>query len=317
MTTATRSRRYMASKQRKKLIRRHWQMYLLLLIPVIWLIVFKYLPMTGIQIAFKNFKIADGIWGSSWVGLKHFKKFFGSYQFSRVLGNTLYLSFYSLLAGFPLPIILALALNCVRNMRYKKFVQTLVYVPHFISTVVLVGMLLQMFNVHIGLYGHIARALTGKTPTDILGKASTFPHMYVWSGVWQNMGWPSIIYLAALSNVDTDLHEAAQIDGASRFQRCIHIDFPCIIPTTIIMLIMNTGNILSIGFEKVYLLQNSLNLRTSEVISTYVYKVSMVAGGSYDFSYGAAIDLFNSIVNMLLLVIVNTISSRVGETSLW
>lgn len=304
-------------RHQRKMMRRRWQMYLLLLIPMAWLLVFRYYPMFGIQIAFRDYKIADGIWNSKWVGLENFRQFFTSYQFSRVLVNTLRISIYSLLASFPLPIILALCLNAVKNLHYKKFVQTLMYIPHFISTVVLVSMIMQMFNIRIGLYGYLGRLLTGQAPNDLLGQASSFPHLYVWSGVWQNTGWSSIIYLAALSGVDPALHEAAQIDGASRFQRCLHVDLPTIIPTSTILLIMNAGSIMSVGFEKVYLLQNPLNLRTSEIISTYVYKVSMVAGGSYDFSYGTAIDLFNSLVNLTLLVSVNAISSRVSETSLW
>lgn len=304
-------------QQNWKIMKRRWQMYLFLVIPLIWLIIFKYVPMAGVQIAFRNYKIKYGIWDSPWVGLKNFKKFFQSYQFERVLWNTIKISIYSLAANFPLPIILALCLNALLNMKYKKFAQTLLYIPHFISTVVMVGMILQIFNIRVGLYGNIARLITGSTPTDILGSATTFPHLYVWSGVWQGMGWGSIIYIAALSNVDPALHEAAQIDGASRFQRCIHIDFPTILPTATILLIMNMGSVMGVGFEKVYLMQNPLNLRSSEVISTYVYKVSMAAGGGNDFSYGTAIGLFNSVVNLMLLIIVNAISRKVGETSLW
>lgn len=303
--------------QSLKMMKRRWQMYIFLLIPLVWLVVFKYLPMVGVQIAFRNYKIKYGIWNSEWVGLYQFQKFFQSYQFERVLTNTIRLSLYGLIAGFPLPILLALCLNAIMNLKYKKFAQTLLYIPHFVSTVVLVGMILQIFNIRVGLYGYFGRLFTGVTPKDLLGTAAAFPHIYVWSGVWQSMGWSSIIYIAALSSVDAELHEAAQIDGASRFQRCIHIDFPSILPTATILLIMNTGHVLSVGFEKTYLLQNPLNLKTSEVISTYVYKVSMVAGGSNDFSYATAIDLFNSIINMSLLICVNMISRKVGETSLW
>ena len=291
-------------------------MFLFLLIPVIWVLIFNYAPMVGIQIAFRKYKIRDGIWGSRWVGLANFTKFFGSYQFQRVLVNTIRVSLYSLAAGFPLPIVLALCMNALTNQRYKKFIQTLTYIPHFISTVVMVGMLMQIFNSNTGLYGRLGWLFTGQRPEDILSQASVFPHMYVWSGVWQGMGWSSIIYMAALSSVDASLYEAAEIDGASRFQRCIYIDFPCILPTATILLIMNAGNIMSVGFEKVFLMQNSLNLSTSEVISTYVYKVSLTASGS-DFSYGTAIGLFNSVINLMLLVIVNFISKRLTENSLW
>ena len=297
-------------------VRRRWQLFLFLLIPVIWVLIFNYAPMVGIQIAFRKYKIRDGIWGSRWVGLANFTKFFGSYQFQRVLVNTIRVSLYSLAAGFPLPIVLALCMNALTNQRYKKFIQTLTYIPHFISTVVMVGMLMQIFNSNTGLYGRLGWLFTGQRPEDILSQASVFPHMYVWSGVWQGMGWSSILYMAALSSVDASLHEAAEIDGASRFQRCIYIDFPCILPTATILLIMNAGNIMSVGFEKVFLMQNSLNLSTSEVISTYVYKVSLTASGS-DFSYGTAIGLFNSVINLMLLVIVNFISKRLTENSLW
>ena len=297
-------------------VRRRWQLFLFLLIPVIWVLIFNYAPMVGIQIAFRKYKIRDGIWGSRWVGLANFTKFFGSYQFQRVLVNTIRVSLYSLAAGFPLPIVLALCMNALTNQRYKKFIQTLTYIPHFISTVVMVGMLMQIFNSNTGLYGRLGWLFTGQRPEDILSQASVFRHMYVWSGVWQGMGWSSIIYMAALSSVDASLHEAAEIDGASRFQRCIYIDFPCILPTATILLIMNAGNIMSVGFEKVFLMQNSLNLSTSEVISTYVYKVSLTASGS-DFSYGTAIGLFNSVINLMLLVIVNFISKRLTENSLW
>lgn len=291
------------------------QLFFILLLPLIWLVVFKYAPMVGVQIAFRDFKIRAGMWGSEWIGVENFIKFFQSYQFSRVMKNTLVLSFYSLIAGFPLPIVLALALNALPSQRYKKFVQTLTYIPHFISTVVLVGMILQLFNPRIGLYGTFGRMLTGRAPNDILGSANVFPHLYVWSGIWQNMGWSSIIYMAALSAVDAQMHEAAQIDGAGRLQRCLHIDLPSILPTAVILLIMNAGSVMSVGFEKVYLMQNSLNLRASEVISTYVYKVSIQDGS--DFSYGAAIGLFNSVVNLAMLALVNSIAKRVGETSLW
>ena len=299
-----------------KSIRRRWQLLLFILIPLVWLLVFKYYPMLGVQIAFKKYRIADGIWGSKWIDFDNFVKFFQSYQFSRVLINTLRISFYSLIASFPLPIVLALCLNAMNSLRYKKFVQTLTYIPHFISTVVLVGMILQIFNTRVGVYGYFGRLLLGQTPPDILGSPVAFTNLYVWSGVWQNMGWSSIIYMASLSAADQTLHEAAQVDGASRFQRCLHIDLPALLPTAIILLIMNAGSVMSVGFEKVYLMQNALNLSQSEVISTYVYKSSLTASGN-DFSYGTAIDLFNSLVNMLLLVVVNSISRRVSETSLW
>ena len=316
MTHAQAHSRAIARRLLKKQLRQCWQLYLFLLIPVVYILLFHYVPMFGVQIAFRKFSFTGGIWNSPWVGMANFQKFFQSYQFRRVLPNTLRISIYSLVAGFPFPIILALGLNAMRNQGYKKAIQTITYIPHFISTVVLVGMIFRVFNPRIGLYGIFGTLLTGEQPRDILGMAIAFPHMYVWSGIWQNMGWGTIIYIAALSGVDTELHEAAQIDGASRFQRIRFIDFPSILPTAVILLILNTGHIMSVGFEKVYLMQNSLNLSTSEVISTYVYKVGIASGGG-DFSYATAIGLFNSAVNMLVLVSVNAISKAVGETSLW
>ena len=294
----------------------NWQLYLMLLLPVIWLLVFCYAPMTGIQIAFKDFKIRQGIWGSPWVGFDNFERFFTSYQFFRVLKNTLVISLYSLIASFPLPIVLALSLNVVRKAAYKKFVQMVTYIPHFISVIVIVGMILQMFNSRIGLYGTVYTALTGQPAPDILSKASAFPHLYVWSGVWQEVGWGSIIYLSALSAVDPALHEAAIVDGASRFKRVLVLDLPTVLPTATIMLIMNAGRIMTIGFEKVYLMQNHLDLTTSEIISTYVYKVSLGPTGG-DFSLGAAIGLFNSVINLILILLVNAVTKRMGGTSLW
>ncbi|HOJ10119.1 MAG TPA: ABC transporter permease subunit [Clostridiales bacterium] len=299
-----------------KRLRLHRQMYLFLLLPLIYLAVFKYWPMLGVQIAFRRFNPTKGIWRSEWVGFANFVKFFNSYQFYRVLANTLRISLYSLIAGFPIPILFALALNSLRSERYKKFIQNVTYMPHFISTVVIVGMLIQLFNTRTGIFGTLYTFLTGSDAPDLLANPDAFPHMYVWSGIWKGTGWGSIIYIAALSNVDIQQHEAALIDGASRFQRVLHIDLPAIIPTITIMLILRCGDIMSVGFEKTFLMQNNLNLRTSEVISTYVYKVGLSAGGG-DFSYAAAIGLFNSVVNMILLTIVNWTSRRINNTSLW
>ena len=295
---------------------RHYQLLLFLLVPIVWLVVFKYIPMVGAQIAFRKYNAMGGIWGSEWVGLHQFRKFFSSYQFARVLPNTIKISLYNILASFPVPIILALCLNAMRSTKYRKTIQTVIYMPHFISVVVMVGMLMALLNTRIGLYGVLAQALTGSMPPDIFANASAFPHLYVWSGIWKSMGWSTIIYTAALSSVDMELHEAAQIDGASRFSRVIHVDLPVILPTAIIMLILNSGSIMSVGFERIYLMQNQLNLSTSEVISTYVYKVGLTSGMS-DFSYSTAIGMFNSIVNMLILTLVNFVAGRVSSTSLW
>ena len=300
-----------------KHILQHWQLYVFLSLPLVYLLVFQYYPLLGVQIAFKKYSAKLGIWGSPWVGFRYFEKFFQSSMFSRVIGNTLSISLYSLIASFPLPIVFALMLNVMRSQRYKKFVQTITYMPHFISTVVLVGMLMQVFNPMVGLYGKLYSALfNGAMPRDPFSSPDVFPHLYVWSGIWQNFGWDSIIYVAALAAVSPELHEAAQMDGASRWQRVRHVDLPALLPTAIIMLILRTGSIMTIGFEKIFLMQTDLNLRASEVISTYVYKMSLKASIP-DFSYSTAIGLFNSIVNLFIIFAVNAFARRVGDTSLW
>ena len=266
--------------------------------------------MYGAQIAFRNYRPRDGITGSAWVGLKWFKKFLGAYNFWEIFSNTIILSLYSLIAHFVLAIALALILNCVRNEKFKSFVQTVTYIPHFISVVIVVSMMNMMFNPIAGLYGTIFRLFGGEGyPTDFRGMADSFRHLYVWSGIWQNLGWDTIIYVAALSSVSQDHHEAAMIDGATRFQRIIHVDLPAILPTAAIMLILRCGSVMTVGFEKVYLMQTSLNLTQSEVISTYVYKTAMSRAS--DFSYSAAVGLFNSVINCALLIIVNWISKKI------
>ncbi|MFR8468957.1 sugar ABC transporter permease [Eisenbergiella tayi] len=301
--------------KRKKRIK-HWQLYLFLVIPIVLVFIFNYIPMAGIQLAFKKYNMNLGIMGSPWIGFDNFKKFFRNYQFWRLLKNTLTLSLYGMLAGFPIPIMLALLLNSMNNLKYKKFIQTVTYMPHFISTVVMVGLIIQVFNPRIGLYGIIYSAVTGNNAPDVLGSASAFPHIYVLSGVWQSMGWNSIIYMAALAGVDAELHEAAQMDGASKFQRILHIDLPSILPTAIMLLILNAGSIMNIGFEKAFLMQNNLNLRSSEVISTYVYKMGLESATG-DYGYATAIGLFNSVINLILIVSVNAVSKKVTEQSLW
>ena len=293
-----------------------WQLYLFLLLPLAYIIIFAYVPMMGLQLAFKKFSAPLGIWGSPWVGFVQFAKFFKSYMFDRVLTNTIKISLYSLIMGFPIPIIFALMLNSMRNYRYKRGIQMITYIPHFISMVVLVGMLLQMINPRIGIFGVLYSTITGMDAPNLIGKPETFSHLYVWSGIWQNLGWSSIIYIAALSAVEIELHEAAQIDGASRFQRVRFIDFPSILPTATIMLILNSGQVMNVGFEKAFLMQNSLNLRASEVISTYVYKVGLAAA-TQDFSYATAIGLFNGLINFALIIMVNAISKRISGDRLW
>lgn len=296
-----------------------WQLYVLLALPIIYIIIFAYIPMAGVQIAFKNFLPRKGIWGSPFIGFDHFAEFMSYPNFWQYFLNTIRISIYSLCASFPIPIILALGLNVMRCKPYKKTVQMLTYMPHFISVVVLVSILTQFFNPHVGLFANICKTL-GITYTDTpMAKAAAFPHLYVWSGVWQNMGWSTIIYLAALSSADVETTEAALIDGATRFQRLRYIDFPTIVPTAIIILIMDFGKIMSIGFEKVLLLQNNLNIETSEVITTYSYKLGFgTTGDGYRrYDYSTAISLFNSVINLTLITVVNKISSKVSETSLW
>lgn len=299
--------------------KKKWQLHLFMLLPVIYILIFAYYPMFGVQIAFKDFNPGKGIWGSPWVGFKHFVTFFKSFQFKRVITNTLRISLYSLIIGFPLPILFALFLNVLHNLKFKKFVQTVTYIPHFISTVVIVGMLVQLLNPVTGVYGNIYRLIYGfGYPKNIMAMPTAFTHLYVWSGIWQNLGWNSIIYVAALTNISMELHESAEIDGASRWQRVLHIDLPGILPTIAILLIMRTGSIMSVGFEKAYLMQNDLNLMRSEVISTYVYKVG-IAAGSGNYSFASAVGLFNSLINCSLLVLVNAIVRKLSDnsTSLW
>lgn len=301
----------------RKIFRRDWQLYVFMLIPLIWVIIFCYAPMFGAQIAFRKYQPRLGIWDSPWVGFYQFKKFFNSYQFSRVMMNTVVISLYTILCSFPLPIIFALVLNSTRSHKFRTVTQTIVTMPHFISVVVLVGILLQVFNSRTGVYGTLMESITGAYPEDLFSKPANFRHMYVWSGVWQQFGWNSIVYIAALAAVSPELHEAAQIDGASRFQRMLHVDFPAILPTITIMLILRMGSVMTIGFEKVYLMQNSLNLTASEIISTYVYKVGLSSAGTTDLSYSTAIGLFNSAINLVLISVTNFIARKLDGNGLW
>ncbi|MGL6173410.1 MAG: ABC transporter permease [Cellulosilyticaceae bacterium] len=296
-----------------KRVKRHWQLYLILLVPVLLVAIFAYGPMYGVQIAFKNYIPSKGITGSEWVGMKHFISFVNSHQFSRLLINTITISFYSLVAGFPIPILLALALNECASTKFKKTIQMITYAPHFISTVVMVGIILLMLSPTGGLFNQIL-GLFGIESVDFMGKPEWFKSIYVWSGVWQGMGYSSIIYIAALAGIDPTLHEAAIVDGASRFQRIIHVNIPGILPTVTILLIMNFGSIMSVGHEKILLMQNPLNMAKSDVISTFVYRMGLV---SAQHSFSAAVGLFNSVINFILLVIVNSIAKKIGETSLW
>ncbi len=298
-----------------KRAQRNWQLYVIVLLPVAWLLLFRYGPMYGVMLAFKNFRIQEGIWGSPWVGFENFERFFKFKEFGMLIKNTLGISVYQLLAGFPIPIVLALALNATLNLRFKRTVQFVTYMPYFISTVVLVGMVLSFTNTRTGVFNTLL-GFVGVSPVHFMGKPEWFKSIYVLSGIWQHMGYNSIIYIAALAGIDQDIHEAAVIDGASRFQRIRYIDFPGIMPTIITLLILNSGSLMSVGFEKVYLMQSTLNRRTSEIISTYVYKISL-ASNAPQFAYATAIGLFNSVINMILLLSVNRIAKKVSETSLW
>ena len=293
---------------------RNWELYVIIIPVLIYFILFQYKPMYGALIAFKNYKPALGFFGSPWVGLDNFTRFFTSPFFGRLVRNTLLLSFELLLFGFPAPIILALLINEVHHEGFKKSVQTLTYLPHFISTVVMVGIMLILLSPSNGIYGNLARVLGVQNPVNIMGEASAFQHVYVWSDVWQHAGWDSIIYIAALAAVDPSLYEAATVDGASKIQRLWHIDVPFLIPTAVILLIMRAGNVMNLGFEKVYLMQNPLNTSISEVISTYVYKIGMI---SNQYSLSAAVNLFNTVINFVLLLLVNGFSKKLGDTSLW
>lgn len=309
----------MAQKTRKTLMKRicaRWQIYLLLLLPIIYICVFAYAPMGGLVIAFKKYNVRDGIWGSPWVGLQNFIRFFKSHNFPLVMRNTLTVSLYSLVASFPFPIIFALMLNAMRGKRYKKIIQTVAYMPHFFSTVIMVGLIFQVLNYRSGLFGSVYSLFTGEMAPNLFAEGKNFKHLYVWSGIWQSFGYNSIIYIAALSGVDQSLHEAAEIDGASRFQRMIHIDFPTILPTTSIMLIMAVGRIMNVGHEKVLLMQNNLNINYSEIISTYSYKVGL-ANSISDFSLSTAIGLFNSVINFILLITANKISKKLSGNGIF
>ncbi len=293
---------------------KNWLLYLFLLPCLTYIILFNYIPLYGIQIAFKDFRAVLGIWGSPFADpwFSHFARFFNSYQFTTLLYNTLSLSIYQLLVSFPLPIILALVLNYTTMPKLKKMAQTMTFAPHLISVVVIAGMLV-VFCGSNGLFNQILQ-LFGIAPIAFLGSASIYQSVYVWSSVWQHTGYQAVIYVAALTSVNDELHEAAIVDGANKLKRIWHIDLPAIMPTMIILLIMNVGSLMSVGFEKSLLLQNSLNLERSEIISTYVYKIGLQ---SAQYSYATAIGLFNNIISFILLLTVNRIARKVSGNSLW
>lgn len=292
-------------KPLKKMILDNWQLYAMLLVPVLITVIYKYIPMYGIQIAFRDFKASRSIWGSEWVGLEWFERFFSSPNCMRMIKNTVLLSLYSLLWSFPIPVILALLINQLRFKKFKRVVQTVLYAPHFISVMVVCGMI----RIFLSPSGGLINLLAG-TNIDFLSEASAFRTIYITSGIWQDAGWGIIVYMATLSNIDTSHYEAAKIDGASMFQRIRFIDIPELIPTVVLMLIMSAGNLMNVGFEKVWLLQTDLNKATSDVIAVYVYQQGIE---NAKYSYSTAVGLFNTVVNIILLIIVNKMASKISE----
>ena len=295
-------------KRKANYWKKNYQLWVMLLPAVLYVFIFCYIPMYGMQLAFREYSFSAGITGGEFVGMKYFNQYFSSPMFLTTLKNTFVISAVSIIVGFPAPIILAMIINQIRNKKWKRTVQTTVYIPYFISVVVLVSMLTIMLANDSGVVGNFLKSIhlvAGNT--NLLGSEKAFVPVYVLSGVWQSMGWNSIIYLAALSSVDTQLYDACKIDGANKWQTMWNIDFPAILPTVIILLIMNMGHILAVGFDKIYLMQNSLNLGASQVIFTYVYSVGIK---SSQFSFGAAVGLFNNIINFLFLLVTNHIAKR-------
>lgn len=290
----------------------NYQLYIFLLPTIIYFIIFKYVPMYGLQIAFKKYSPVKGFTGSPWIGFEHFQRYLNSADFWLLMKNTLGISLYALVVGFPLPIILALLLNQMGGTRYKRVIQTVVYAPHFISTVVVVGMIMVFLSPSTGVVNVIIKQM-GFEPIFFMGEPQYFKTIYVLSGIWQSTGWNSVIYLASLAGINPELYESAVVDGASKFRRILHIDIPGIMPTAITLLILNSGQLLSVGFEKAYLMQNSLNRITGEIIQTYVYKQGLIQG---NFSYAAAIGLFDAVINLSILLLVNYLSKKYSETSL-
>lgn len=293
-------------------IAKRYDLYLMLLVPIVWYLLFHYGPLYGLQIAFKNFNPGKGILGSSWVGFEHFQRFFDSYYFGRLLWNTLSINLLSLLLAFPIPIMLALLINEIRSKSYSKLLQNITYIPHFISVVVIVGIL----NVMLSANGPINMLIQGLGGSSVrfMESAGWFKTIFIGSNIWQNMGWQSIIYIAGLSGINPQLYEAAKMDGASRLRRIWHVSLPGIVPVIVILLILDIGQFMNIGFEKILLMQNNLNLEASDVISTFVYTTGILKG---EYSYTAAIGLFNSLINLTLLLLVNRFARKTSETSLW
>lgn len=321
MKTITKSDEKQSKKDLRKLNRKtklrqalqSWQLYVFILPAFLYFLIFHYVPMYGVQIAFKDFTPAEGIWGSEWVGFEHFIAFFQSYYFWDLMKNTMGISIYSLIVGFPLPILLALSLNEAKDGLFKRGVQTITYAPHFISVVVMAGIIITFLSPTTGIINEFI-GLFGIEPIAFMEDPKWFKTVFVFSGVWQSAGWGTIIYLAALAGVDPQQHEAAIVDGATRLERIWHINIPAIFPTMVILLILNTGSLLAVGFEKVLLLQNPLNMESSEIISTFVYRAGLLDG---EYSFSTAVGLFNAVINAILLVVVNFIARKTNETSLW
>ena len=300
----------------QKDMKRNWQSYLMILPALAFVLLFCYAPMYGVQLAFRDYRVLDGIAGSPWVGLKHLERFFAGHNSLQVIGNTLKVSLTAIVFGFPPPILFALLLNEVRHKRFQKTIQTITYIPHFISITVLVAMLFTFCNQSTGIINLLLGKFFHMQPVPLMQSERWFLFMFILSGIWQDMGYGSILYIATLSTVDPCLHEAAIIDGATRMRRIWHIDLPTLKPTMVICFIMDCGNIMNVGYEKMLLMQNDLNRATTEIISTYVYAQG-IGTGSPNYSYATAIGLFNSVINFLLIVVVNQVSKRLGQSSLW
>jgi putative aldouronate transport system permease protein len=306
-------RRPSLRRDARRSLRRHWQLYLVIVPPLLYFLIFKYIPMLNAVIAFKDYNVVKGIWASPWAGFKHFELFFENPVFWTLVENTFYLSLYALAVGFPIPILLAVCLNEIGSAFFRRTVQLITYAPYFISTVVMVSMIILLLSPRLGIANRFLEQL-GLEQINFLGKPGLFRSIYVWSDVWQNSGYAAIIYLAALAGIDPTLYEVAKVDGASRLQKIFNIDLPGIMPTALIILILSVGSLMAVSFEKTFLLQNPLNLSQSEVIATYVYKTGLL---NANFSLATAVGLFNSVINLVLLLLVNTIARRVAGTGLW
>lgn len=301
-------------RKRRVLLKKEWQLWVMILPALAYILIFCYGPMYGIQLAFRKYDFSKGLTGGDWVGLKYFIQYFESPMFGTTMKNTFVISFFTLVCGFPIPILLAIVINSLRQNKLKRVVQTAVYMPYFISTVVMVAILQILLSPTTGVISGLVKDLhLIPRSVNLLGTPGAFVPVYVLSGVWQSAGWNSIIFIAALSAVDGQLYDAARVDGASRWQQVIHVELPALVPTIVILLIMNMGRILSVGFEKVFLMQNDLNLSVSEVISTYVFNIGVQSG---QFSFGSAVGLFNTIINFAFLMMANWISKKTADISL-